>query len=90
MNETFGDLMAQYVGERDAARRFDNWGNLDKFVEGLIQKITIVNAVERLKVSDFTSPVIIVTEEKQHMRKFQEYAYDDMGTAIHMEDTNGD
>ena len=39
MNKTFGDLMGEYVGVRDQAKRFSSWEALDKFVEGLVQQV---------------------------------------------------
>jgi hypothetical protein len=61
MNKTFGDLMGEYMGVREQARRFSSWEALDKFVEELAHQ---------------------VAPKVEPPRKFQEYSFDDMGTAL--------
>lgn len=38
-NETFGDLMAEYEKHRENAKRFSHWGDLDKFMRELANRI---------------------------------------------------
>lgn len=39
MNKTFGDLMGEYTGVREQAKRFSSWEALDKFVEELVEQV---------------------------------------------------
>lgn len=81
MNETVGDLMAQYQAVREGARCHSSWENLDKFVLELVKRVAIApNQLEHYKVSDFAPPVI--TPPEQPMRKFQEYSFDADGAPI--------
>jgi len=77
MNNTFGDLMAEYVAKREAARCFSSWDSMNQFVEGLIRQL-VAGQPEKYKVSDFAKPII--TPESKPVEK---YSFDANGSEIH-------